>query len=75
MRDFGAVGNGVADDSRAFLKAIAAMSSLAAGGVIYIPPGHWVRLGGGSESEDERGFNLDFVMLSSPNPRTQARTS
>ena len=40
VRDHGALGNGVADDTAAFVSAIAAMPS--EGGVLYIPPGRWL---------------------------------
>jgi polygalacturonase len=37
VKDFGAKGNNVSDDTLAFINAIAALSG--SGGVIYIPPG------------------------------------
>src|SRR6185312_12667485 len=37
VRDFGAVGDGMTDDTQAFKKAIA---SLGAGGVLFVPQGH-----------------------------------
>ena len=38
VKDFGAVGNGVADDTAAFVAAIASIPSQS-GGVLYVPPG------------------------------------
>lgn len=39
VRDFGAVGDGVTDDTDAFAKAMAALVASAEGGAFYIPPG------------------------------------
>lgn len=39
VRDFGAVGNGLADDTQAFIDAIAYLSTL--GGILYIPSGDY----------------------------------
>jgi polygalacturonase len=36
-KDFGAVGDGKADDTAAFLKAFSSLP----GGALYVPPGRW----------------------------------
>lgn len=42
VRDFGAVGNGLADDTKAIQAAINAASRTGGGGVVYIPAGHYL---------------------------------
>ena len=40
VKDFGATGDGVSDDTAAFVKAFAAVSAYG-GGVVYVPPGRY----------------------------------
>ena len=42
VRDFGAVGNGLTDDTKAIQAAINAASKTGGGGVVYIPAGHYL---------------------------------
>src|SRR6185312_13850298 len=41
VKDYGAVGNGVADDATAVQNAIAAANTSTYGGIVYFPPGDY----------------------------------
>ena len=46
VKDYGAIGNGVADDTAAIDAAIAALPSSSPGGVLFFPPGDYLTTGG-----------------------------
>lgn len=56
VKDFGAVGDGVTDDSAAIQAALDAVSS-AGGGVVYAPPGNWF-IGGDAYINIKAGVTL-----------------
>jgi hypothetical protein len=56
VKDFGAVGDGVTDDTVAIQAAVAYTESLIDGGVVYFPVGHYI-VSSGTITHDRSGVN------------------